>query len=214
MALWRPARLLLLMGGSVLTVLVPFSTAALAPAGSNAAGVAQALSEDIGCTVEPRPLADLSVLFEATPGVAVDSILGTPIAMPEPPSGGSPADADTARAVEQTVDELVACLNAGELSRVLALYTDSYVLRVYGGVFDVESLTRAATPVPLPKDQQAKLISVKDVRILDDGRVSAIAQINDASSLVAFKDSGDQYLVDSVFPLDPDATPLPDEPNS
>ena len=74
------------------------------------------------CQVSPRTIDGLKALFiGATPAAEQPA---TEVTVPI----GHPADAATAAGVVRTVEEAVACLNAGDFLRFLALMTDDAVL--------------------------------------------------------------------------------------
>ena len=160
------------------------------------------------CKVAPRSLGALIELTETSGGLVQSAALGTPIAPQVPPSGGVPADRDVTAAAEELVAEQVACTNAGDLPRAASLWSDDYVRRLLGGL-SIEVLTELSTPTPLPEVDQAVLKSVQDVRVLDDGRMSAVVTTTDATSLVVFVESDGRYLIDDSIVLSPRGTPAP-----
>jgi copper transport protein len=121
------------------------------------------------CTVAPRTLDEIAALSAG------------PIPR-EPPNaaetGGAPADEATIAGVTATARELVACSNAGDILRRLALYSDSRLRFAYpeGPTRALEAI--AAEPLPLALDQRVALLGVQDVRLLDDGRVSARVEVD------------------------------------
>ena len=72
-----------------------------------------------------------------------------------------------------TARELVACSNAGDILRRLALYSDERLHFAYpdGPTRALDAI--AKNPLPLGLADRVALISVDDVRKLEDGRVSA-----------------------------------------
>ncbi|MDQ3225557.1 MAG: CopD family protein, partial [Chloroflexota bacterium] len=116
------------------------------------------------CVVEPRTLEEIGALAG---GPAVD----------EPPnateSGGVAADEATRLAVTATARELVACSNAGDILRRLALYSDDRLRYAYPDGSTRALETMAKTPLPLTLAERVALLGVEDVRRLEDGRVSA-----------------------------------------
>ncbi|HEU5431117.1 MAG TPA: hypothetical protein VFU81_05610, partial [Thermomicrobiales bacterium] len=72
-----------------------------------------------------------------------------------------------------TVEQLVACSNAGDILRRLALYTDARVRDAYpnGPTSALEAM--AATPIPVSELERVAVLDIRDVRRLADGRVSA-----------------------------------------
>ena len=125
------------------------------------------------CTVAPRALEEF------------DALAQTP-APEEPPdateTGGEPADEATRAAITATARELVACSNAGDILRRLALYSDERLRFAYpdGPTRALEMI--AKSPLPLAEADRVALVSVEDVRQLADGRVSARMTVDNPAS--------------------------------
>jgi copper transport protein len=117
-----------------------------------------------GCTVTPRTLDEIGALAQSP-------------APKEPPnateSGGSPADDQTKTEITAVAREMVACSNAGDILRRLALYSDERIHFAYpdGPTRALEAI--AKSPLPLSQFERVALLSVDDVQTLDDGRVIA-----------------------------------------
>jgi ketosteroid isomerase-like protein len=156
------------------------------------------------CRVAPRPIEDF-VAVMGTPGAVESQLLGTPVATPVLPSGGVPADPATVNAVTATVRELAACINANDLRRVSALWTDELVGRFFGGLDERGVAALAATPTPLAADLRAPTVAVRDVRVLPDGRV--VATVGDARFV--FVKVGGRYLFADSSKLWRTGTPTP-----
>jgi hypothetical protein len=123
------------------------------------------------CTVAPRTLEEFD----------------TPAPAPaEPPdaseTGGEPVDEPTRAAITATARELVACSNAGDILRRLALYSDGRLRFAYpdGPTRALEMI--AESPLPLAEAERVALVSVEDVRRLTDGRVSARVTVDNPAS--------------------------------
>lgn len=160
-----------------------------------------------GCTVEPRPVEDFSrVDRESKDGLS--RMLGTPIATPLPPSGGSPAGPSIVAAVTKTMEEVTACTNATDLRRLAALLTDEQFRRTFGGIGQ-QFLTSLGTPTGLPEGESAPRISVSDVIVLPDGRVSAITEANGRKTLTVFREVNGAFLIDASYDLPLAGTPVP-----
>jgi hypothetical protein len=64
----------------------------------------------------------------------------------------------------------------------------------------------AGTPTPRAEEDQARLVSVSDVAVLDDGRIVALAVINEPALrprgqetlLLVFDPTGERYLIDDI----------------
>ncbi|MEA2594866.1 MAG: hypothetical protein QOF01_1335 [Thermomicrobiales bacterium] len=162
----------------------------------------------LDCTVAPRTVAALDeIVTEA------DLANATPIADPAPYTRptGTPADAETVAAVTETVRQLVACVNAGDFMRFLALFSND-ALRRYADDLDLplEPDDDLLTPDPSTNEQVA-FGGVEDVLVLADGRVSLLAhlpnQTNDSIEVdlvVQFilVRQGDRWLIDELIPID------------
>lgn len=157
-----------------------------------------------GCTVEPRPLSDFQALI-ATPDTGSPRPRWTAIPVP-PVNDGTPADAATTEAVTEVVETLVACTNTGDFPRLTALFTDDH-FRVFFQGIDKRSIASIATPAPPPPGVQATLEAVDDVRVLDDGRITAVVQVNGGRNLFVLQDSAGTLLVDTSIPIESEATP-------
>lgn len=154
------------------------------------------------CRVEPRPVAffaDAVRRAVASPPPAPTFPPGggttnpTPIAVSE--EGSHPADPETVAAVTATARERIACINAGDLARFFALYTEqsarsavalllsSPVTRglaegtpaavLEAGLVPDFAAFVTGSPVPFRDDERADLVAVANVRVLPDGRVVA-----------------------------------------
>ena len=132
------------------------------------------------CTVEPRPTA----FFE--------QFVGTPMAMAATPESataatfqlpeGEPVDEETLNAVFNTLQQLAACLNAGDFARYAAVFTDEYWQREFeqfGPIAEEDLAFLGATPQPLPEQVQAAMLGIVDVRTIEDGRVAGLFDVYD-----------------------------------
>lgn len=117
-----------------------------------------------GCTVEPRTLDQIQAISDGPDPVQPPNATET---------GGELADDATRQEIVATARELVACSNAGDILRRLALYSDDRLHFAYpdGPTRALEAI--AKNPLPLALTERVALISVDDVRTLPDGRVSA-----------------------------------------
>jgi len=125
------------------------------------------------CTVAPRTLEEFETLAQGP----------TP---KEPPdateTGGEPADEATRAAITATARELVACSNAGDILRRLALYSDDRLRFAYpdGPTRALEMI--AKSPLPVSEAERVALVSVDDVRKLADDRISARVTVDNPAS--------------------------------
>ncbi|MGH2534126.1 MAG: hypothetical protein ACRDJW_17805 [Thermomicrobiales bacterium] len=185
-----------------------------------APSVASAQDEIIGvpdpaeCTVEPRSLESFQAVL-ATPAAA------TPSALPEMPDlpEGEPADEETEAAVLATLREAVACINGGEIDRLLALYSDSAIVTLIGagmGEFAEEIYDDITTEEPPAEDARTEIIEVQGVVVLPDGRVAALVVGDDradpdpaSATLFIFVEQDGRWLIDAFIDTPDEGTPAP-----
>jgi mono/diheme cytochrome c family protein len=125
------------------------------------------------CTVAPRTLDDFETLAQGPAPEEISNASET---------GGKPVDEVTRAAITATARELVACSNAGDILRRLALYSDDRLRFAYpdGPTRALEMI--AESPLPLAEAERVALVSVEDVRQLADGRVSARVTVDNPAS--------------------------------
>jgi hypothetical protein len=175
-----------------------------------------------GCTVAPRTLEGIAALGQGE-------------APAEPPNateaGGEAADAATVAEITTTAREMVACSNAGDILRRLALYSDDRLRYAYPDGPTKALKAIAAQPLPLALPDRVALLGVEDVSVLPDGRVSARVKVDnpamhshdpnvaaaaaqqEAARLIFVKDDG-RWLVDETRREAPqsDASPITGTP--
>ena len=95
--------------------------------------------------------------------------------------------------------ELVACTNAGDVPRLTALWSDDFFRRGLAGISSL-AIDSFATQFPSEVGNRTTAVSVEDVRILPDGRVSAIVHVNEFGQLDVFVESDGRYLLDESVP--------------
>lgn len=173
----------------------------------------------VACTVAPRPVDQLIGFWYGPGGTpAATPPAGSPVASAAELPQGEPADAVTVAAITATTQEVFACVNAGEFARQLALYTDRLTRQFGPQHGETEAQTRAfvATPHPAPPDQRVTVLGLRDARVLPDGRVGALLEleVNDPTqgpapqtAFIVFVRDGDRWLVDEFVPLPTAATP-------
>jgi len=163
------------------------------------------------CQIEPRPADEVFALLglaegsaEATPAAA-----RTPVAAPP----WVAADPETAAAAEDTTRAWLACINADDNFRIAALMTDEAILRFFGGGLAADEAEEGArtnlagTPVPRTEEEHVRLVAVTDVSRLEDGRVAAMALINEPvlpprgqeTLLLIFDEADGRLLIDDII---------------
>lgn len=208
------------------TILVPFLVATIGATLGRTIAVAEspesvlmatpAAANPADCRVRPRPIDDFVALADGPPGFHLSVMQGTPAASPVVPPGGTAADPAVVTAVTATVNELAACINAGDLRRVAALYTDPAFAWFFRGpqeTFDdldrEEFVASAATPMPLPTEQWARVSSVEAVTVLPSGQVTARVEGFGGEGVTFFRLAGDRYLFDIADNEAGVGTPIP-----
>jgi len=166
------------------------------------------------CVVEPRTLVSFQGL--ATP--AADPATPAPTIGADGLPAGTPADPTTIAAITATTRELIACINAGEVLRGLALYSDPFLRTQYReNVVSQASFDAAATPRPRGPETWVSIASIRDARVLPDGRVGAIVTVVEPTGtrgedpgFLLFVRIGDRWFLDGAINQVPgEATPTP-----
>jgi hypothetical protein len=161
------------------------------------------------CTVEPRSIDELLPIWfgpEGTPPPAATE-MATAESEADLPQG-SPADDATVAAINATVHEFFACLDAGQTLSALALASDD-VIRIFGPnlsnpdedtpeeVRAILEAQLAVTPAPGEATAEPTVVSdARDARILDDGRAGALFESEGDVVFIIFEKSGDRWLID------------------
>lgn len=201
-------------------LLVLFATMAFTPAvmAQDAATPAPLGAAD--CTVDPiDPSTYIAAIAAATP------------APPLPATAkGTPADAATIAAVMDTMRQSVACTNAGDLGRLLALIDPAYAPTLLGVPNDkvpaaVEAAAKTssvkASSTPLTDDLdntslQSTLLSVSDIVVLPEaffhGQVSTVVVVSRpdiavVTATVYLRKEGDRYIITNYVYQTGPATP-------
>lgn len=156
-----------------LTLLVLGTSGALADGSPEAAsGTRPVIVEPSTCTVEPRDDAD--TIIGATPVERV-----SPDSEAELPQG-EPASQEQTDIVVAIEREFAACINDGDALRAAAMLTDEAATQLLDDTnADQNQPAGVATPDPLMPDPLLNevaltLLAVRDVRVLDDGRLGAV----------------------------------------
>jgi hypothetical protein len=171
------------------------------------------------CLVEPRPV-DFFEQFLGTPaatpsGAGVAELEGTIDAFVPPE--GDPADAATVDAVVATAVEITACFNAGDLLGAFALYTDAMIesLAAEDPLPQEEFDVMAASPVAMPAEERERVLAVRDVVILPDGRAGGFVDFEFAGGYLETQyavlvEQDGRWLVDEILLYAPsEGTPTP-----
>jgi hypothetical protein len=164
------------------------------------------------CTVTPRTMAAIAEIVSGDNASAATPI-GDPAAYVKP--DGAAADPATIAGVTETIQQLVACVNAGDFMRFLALFSNDG-LRRYADDLGLPLAEDDVLLTPDPsQNEQVALGPIADVVVLADGRVSALAQIPDQVSTGSGEDNfsvqlilveqSDRWLIDELIPISPES---------
>jgi copper transport protein len=166
------------------------------------------------CTVAPR---DPQTLMQSTPPVSSVATIDLGPETIEWPQG-NPASNDDVTAITTTVRQFIACSNADDYGRALALSTVNYLEPQFAELDAAarqSAIARAATPgTPLAEGAQLGIESIKNVEELDDGRIGAevttvdpINHPHTTTVVLIFAHEDGMWKIDEVRSLANTATP-------
>jgi len=146
------------------------------------------------CTVQPRTLAGLEALVGKATGASsggggagTNGVARQPLQVASDPAVPSEVES----AVLQTTEQMIACTNGVDTLRRLALFSDANLKAAFPDGVTVDFATMAAQPpTPLPEAQWVSLVSLQDVAMLSDGRISATVVLDDPSARLAGASGG------------------------
>lgn len=119
------------------------------------------------CAVEPRDDADSLVSATPTERVFPDSEADLP--------QGEPASQELTDIVVAIEREFAACLNDEDALRAAAMLTDEAAAQLLEDInADQNQPAGVATPDPVLNEVDVTLVAIRDVRVLDDGRLGAV----------------------------------------
>ena len=151
----------------------------------------------VACAVAPRSFEEVAELAEQAPEEA-------PAIGPLPE--GEPVDAETAEAIAATLEEMAACLTAGQMLRFYALHSDDWLRRFASQVEGITTLTTST--VPLDDGDRAVYLGPWRVQRLPDGRVMAATLLRVGNDLrpdpsrvrvLVFVERDGRWLVDETI---------------
>ena len=191
-------------GGALLLPLGSALRAIVLAGGLTLAGVSGAVAQD----ATPQAMTGDAECVAVEMAMAPAGAMGTPAASPVGEQGqGTPADEALAAEATATIENYVACYNAGDYATVLALMTPSYILDLFG-TDDLAAIESALNAIELPPTE---ILSIGDVMTYDDGRISVDAEYmlgehQYSRSRTYLVQSGDQLLIDGedFLPAMPD----------
>gem|GEM_PF-823571 len=121
-----------------------------------------------GCSVPHRSVA---AIVESAGGGDGSSSLPDPIPYRQPE--GIPVDPPNADAVTATVDQMVACVNTGDVVGFLSLMSNDFMSHYFSGMGFTESELESIEPEAVPEVEMLVLLETWDMTQLSDGRIAA-----------------------------------------
>lgn len=173
------------------------------------------------CRIVPRTTDEVMTLYrEVNPSAATpiaghaSPVASTTMERHRPTLGeGAVAHQVVINGITRTYRELVACTNAQDSLRLLALLTDDAIRRRYrpNGDWPPPEATLVASlqtpPTPRAEERRQAIGPLQDARLLADGRATAIERFiwfddNDVSwilsNLIVFDRPGERWLIDDI----------------
>jgi hypothetical protein len=97
------------------------------------------------------------------------------ITLPE----GDPAPPEAVAAMLATLDQFVACANAGDSLRLMALVTDDYLRGGFGdtGLTKADVAAFVGTPSPIAPEDQRVVAGIREARLLPGGQAGALVDL-------------------------------------
>ena len=211
-------------GGVLAAAMLTAAVPAVAQDASPTAGASGA-----ACTVEPRDVEEIIGFYFGPEGTPLATPTATTVESESELPQGEPVDPAVEEAINATVNELIACFDAGQYARAFALMTDDMVRQFGPDVSNPDEDTPeevralleaqlAGTPVADEPgmDQGASTDAGRgrDIRLLDGGRVGGVWTIYGDSIFIALEQQDDRWLVDEIIDIAEDnatmsGTPTP-----
>lgn len=141
---------------------------------------------------EPLPPADCNAIEPIDPVAYNEAVLASVPPLPQPQNPeGEPAGEDVVASVTEVIAQSIACTNAGDYARLMAVIDPMYAPTLIGvpyGEFPttltalVEASLAAVEATPMLEDidqtvVSSELLGVSNVQVHDHGVVSAVAEI-------------------------------------
>lgn len=196
----KPPRAARIAAGLAVALVLVLATASVAlPQGSPPATVIVPKPSD--CVTPPIAV---KTRPSATPApiISTDAQL-TPSPSPTIPPTTHDADPATRQAVTETLTQFLACSNAGDPLRWLALLTPHAQAQIVPGGFSVETMaTFQATPVL--ETEWTLIEGIDTTKITSDGRVLMTARLRSGldgktkEATILFVNSNGRYLIDDI----------------
>ena len=166
---------------------------------------------DNGCDLELRTDEDIANL-EATAISGLATLVAmSPMEMPE----GDPVDAATLNSLDLTLRQVDICAEAGDLPRLLALYSDVYVAGIALApelvpIIPGHGHAHPGGPVATPEPETEMAPRVESAVLLPDGRIVAAVSAGGVADIVIFVQERENWVIDEIHEAVPEG-PLGDE---
>jgi copper transport protein len=159
-------------------------------------------SDSASCTVSPTTIEQLESFAQS--GDVASTFL--------PAVANTTVDSVTFDAITNTTNQLLACTNAMDTMRRLSLFSGPYLANEFAAGVPADFASTAADFEPLPQQSWLRLVTIRDVQQLEDGRVIATVEVEDptgqltpgssgtTTARLVFVQSGDTWLIDAMLP--------------
>ncbi len=158
--------------------------------------------EPSACTVQPTTIEQLEA--HAQEGEVASTSL--------PAVANTTVDNATLDAISETTNQLLACTNAMDTMRRLSLFSPDYIAIEFTAGVPESFASTIDDAEPLPEESWLRLVTLRDVQELEDGRVIATVEVEDptgqlgtgsdgaTTARLVFVRSGEGWLIDAMLP--------------
>ncbi len=158
--------------------------------------------EPSACTVQPTTMEQLESYSQS--GEVASTAL--------PAVANTRVDDATLDAISETTNQLLACTNAMDTMRRLSLFSGPYLATEFVSGVPASFASTAGNAEPLPQESWLRLVAIRDVQELEDGRVIATVEVEDptgqldpessgaTTARLVFVQSGETWLIDAMLP--------------
>jgi hypothetical protein len=167
------------------------------------------------CVAEPLTVEEISAMIARATPAATEESTNEPEEFTLPV--GEPADEETVQEITAFLVHAEACVNARDLLAVLSFFGEDIIVELIGTDVTPEDLAALPPATPEPRENWHTLLDVRDVTILDDGRVGALVDVfspedGPMTSYFVFVRQDNTWTIDEVVPdleeqYPPEATP-------
>lgn len=194
-------------------LLWPLGAGMMAAAAQATPEAAATPDDGISCPVEPTTASRFIAALDAATAEPLVTLTADTLPV------GDPADQVTGAEITTTVQTVLSCRNAGDFSRIYALFSDRMIGQLYGGrgtipPETVQTLQQAPQPVAPPF--RVNLVELSAPGLFPDGRAGAVVVTANAThtftDYLYFVNEDGRWLIDEAIAVVASpamATPVP-----